>query len=178
MEALGAISEGVWSSLSGMYITEEANFMAQLLGKCTFPMNIEDDGLKNISWQSRDSSSQYAMGESSFYSIPKMSNYESHSQNLVYFGNSPDHEGFCLDTNTSSMSMDHCLNHDSSESRDTLKQNHPRFGLESMIRGEISPFEDDNPSLDGNPKKRYRSNGDDNVSRLISSSYTHIYIYI
>ncbi|TMW81806.1 hypothetical protein EJD97_007793 [Solanum chilense] len=37
MEHVGSISEGDWSSLSGMCFTEEADFMAQLLGNCSFP---------------------------------------------------------------------------------------------------------------------------------------------
>ncbi|XP_021892306.1 transcription factor bHLH84-like [Carica papaya] len=43
MESMGAIAEGEWSSLSGMYTTEEADFLAQLLGTCAGegdPMNM------------------------------------------------------------------------------------------------------------------------------------------
>lgn len=164
MEALGAISEGVWSSLSGMYITEEANFMSQLLGICTFPMNLEDDSAVGLKWPTHDSSRQSGTGESSVHSNTKMSNYDSHNENQVFSGNSTDHEDFCcLSTNTSSMFMDRYP---------TLKENRTRIDLESMINsGDISTMKDENQSLDGNPKKRSRSNGDDDVSRLNSVSF-------
>ncbi|KAK7836768.1 hypothetical protein CFP56_022029 [Quercus suber] len=37
MEHMGVISEGEWSSLSGMYTAEEADFMAQLLHNSSLP---------------------------------------------------------------------------------------------------------------------------------------------
>ncbi|CAN4110219.1 unnamed protein product [Withania somnifera] len=37
MEPVASMSEGEWSSFSGMCFTEEADFMAQLLGNCSLP---------------------------------------------------------------------------------------------------------------------------------------------
>lgn len=41
MEPLGAFSVGEWGSLSGMYTNEEADFMAQFLGNCQFPNDLD-----------------------------------------------------------------------------------------------------------------------------------------
>ncbi|XP_022762371.1 transcription factor bHLH84-like [Durio zibethinus] len=41
MESMGAISEGEWSSLCGMYTTEEPDFMAQLFSRCPLPDELD-----------------------------------------------------------------------------------------------------------------------------------------
>ncbi|XWS39868.1 hypothetical protein CRYUN_Cryun18bG0091600 [Craigia yunnanensis] len=51
MDSMGAISEGEWSSLSGVYTTEEADFMAQLLSNCPLPHDL--DGSSNLGIPSR-----------------------------------------------------------------------------------------------------------------------------
>ncbi|XP_010065900.2 LOW QUALITY PROTEIN: transcription factor RSL2 [Eucalyptus grandis] len=59
MEPLGTVSEGEWSSLSGVYTTEEADFMAQLLND--WPLHANAKGGSKVSaqhghWPSHESS--------------------------------------------------------------------------------------------------------------------------
>lgn len=59
MEPLGTVSEGEWSSLSGVYTTEEADFMAQLLND--WPLHANAKGGCKVSaqhghWPSHESS--------------------------------------------------------------------------------------------------------------------------
>ncbi|KAG5581361.1 hypothetical protein H5410_051988 [Solanum commersonii] len=50
MEPVASMSEGDSSSLSGMCYTEEADFMAQLLGNCSFPNDSNNYGVSSGYW--------------------------------------------------------------------------------------------------------------------------------
>ncbi|KAH0643543.1 hypothetical protein KY285_028861 [Solanum tuberosum] len=50
MEHVASMFEGDWSSLSGMCFTEEADFMAQLLGNCSFPNDSNNYGVSSGYW--------------------------------------------------------------------------------------------------------------------------------
>ncbi|XP_025014620.2 transcription factor RSL2 [Ricinus communis] len=70
MEPIGATLEGEWSSLSGMYTHEEADFMAQLLGSCldsTSGFGVSSSSL----WSSHESGMNMASGvnEGSIHSL-------------------------------------------------------------------------------------------------------------
>ncbi|KAK6159220.1 hypothetical protein DH2020_006534 [Rehmannia glutinosa] len=68
MEHIGAISEGEWNSLNGM-CSDEAEFMAQLLGNCSLPNEVPSDSNFPVSatfWPAHDSNA--AVDESSMYS--------------------------------------------------------------------------------------------------------------
>lgn len=130
MEALGAVTGGVWSSPGGMYASEEADFMAQLLGKCTFPSEIEGGSVHDVqssSWPSHGSSfdlpipmmSASAMCSSGMPD-PYLSSYEMGTD--VLLSGSSDHESYYLNhsdpafaRNSSSVPMEYCLGRFSGE---------------------------------------------------------------
>ncbi|XVE66720.1 hypothetical protein DITRI_Ditri08aG0102300 [Diplodiscus trichospermus] len=118
MDSMGAIS-GEWSSLSGMYTTEEADFMAQLLSN--FPVSADDqlDGISSLGipatfWPSHHSTIN--MTEASYCSsdIADTGSYSTCSSILFpssnqesYYLQSDSHPTFVA--NDSSMSMEFCL---------------------------------------------------------------------
>lgn len=128
MEHIGAICEGEWSSLSGMYSNEEADFMAQLLANC--PPSDELDGNTSLGnqstlWPSYGSTMNMAgVNQNSYFSFDIGDNTSSlwFSQGSSYNGASSalfpssSQESYYLSdsnpiliTNHSSMSMDFCM---------------------------------------------------------------------
>ncbi|XWS54685.1 hypothetical protein CRYUN_Cryun10bG0110900 [Craigia yunnanensis] len=93
MDSMGAISEGEWSSLSGMYTTEEADFMAQLLN------------IANTSSYSFSQGSSYSAGSSILFPSSSQESYylKSDSHPIFVANNSPMSMDFCMEdaTNTS-----------------------------------------------------------------------------
>ncbi|KAJ8763590.1 hypothetical protein K2173_002473 [Erythroxylum novogranatense] len=57
METVGAISEGEWSCLSGMYTTEEADFLSQLLGVSEDSLYSSEIGSNSYQFSRRNNSS-------------------------------------------------------------------------------------------------------------------------
>ncbi|XWS68123.1 hypothetical protein CRYUN_Cryun04dG0063400 [Craigia yunnanensis] len=124
MDSMAAISEGEWSSLSGMYTTEEADFMAQLLSN--YPLPDELDGSSNLGipstfWPGHHStinmtgasycpsdiaySSSYSFSQGSSYSAGSSILFPSSSQESYYLSDS--HPIFV--SNDRPMSMDFCM---------------------------------------------------------------------
>ncbi|CAK7330135.1 unnamed protein product [Dovyalis caffra] len=91
MESIGAIAEGEWSFLSGMHTSEEADFMAQLLGNCP-PNQVDSSSNFGIPWSSSHSGGSSIL----FPNSSQESYYLSESQPI-------------LANNNSSMSMDFCM---------------------------------------------------------------------
>ncbi|TMW85931.1 hypothetical protein EJD97_022225 [Solanum chilense] len=76
MEHVVSMSEGDWSSFSGMCFTEEADFMAQLLGNCSFPNELpSNSGYWNIGHESNIGSSGGREHSGFFFPPPS---HESH----------------------------------------------------------------------------------------------------
>ncbi|XVE49320.1 hypothetical protein DITRI_Ditri01bG0073300 [Diplodiscus trichospermus] len=119
------IAGGEWSSLSGMYTSEEADFMAQLLSNCPLPDEI-DHGSSNLGipssfWSDHHStmsmtgasycssdmanSSSYGFSLGSSYSAGSSVLFPSSSQESYYLSDS--HPIFVA--NNSSMSIDFCM---------------------------------------------------------------------
>ncbi|XP_031260247.1 transcription factor bHLH84-like [Pistacia vera] len=127
MESLGTIVEGEWGSLSGMSTNEEADFMAQLLGNCQFPNDL--DGNTNFGnalafWPGHHESTINLSGfnEGSCYSLDAGNNntssysYSGGSSTVLFPSSSSQESHYLSDShpilvtnNTSSMSMDFCL---------------------------------------------------------------------
>ncbi|KAJ4824988.1 hypothetical protein Tsubulata_014362 [Turnera subulata] len=127
MEPIGDMLEGGWGSLSGMYTTEEADFMAQLLGNFTHPNQV--DSIPNLGfssfWPSHESSiSLSGANQDSFYSsdIGNTNLYNFSQESSSYSGGSSIHfptssqenhylsDSLAIPVNkNSSMSMDYCI---------------------------------------------------------------------
>lgn len=71
MEHIGVIPEGEWSSLNGMY-SEDAEFMAQLLGNCSLPNEVLNDTNFLVSptfWPTQESNRNFSVvDETAIYS--------------------------------------------------------------------------------------------------------------
>ncbi|RVW72423.1 hypothetical protein VitviT2T_003645 [Vitis vinifera] len=187
MEPVGAISEGEWGSLSGMYTTEEAEFMAQLLGNCSsFPNELDGGsslGIPSAFWAAghesvnkslycssdaantnlycfSQGSSSYSGGSSLFPNSSQGSYYLSDSQQV-------------LGGNNSAMSMDFCIGDDKNNSlavqvfADSLMEGDEYcLNVEECRRNfpempELpSATEDKNNKMPENSKKRMRDSGD------------------
>ncbi|KAK6159212.1 hypothetical protein DH2020_006526 [Rehmannia glutinosa] len=125
MEHIGAISEGEWNSLNGM-CSDEAEFMAQLLGNCSLPNEVPSDSDFPVSatfWPAHDSnaavdeSSMYSSDETnvSMYSLSQGSSYSGGTG--IFFPFSSGHESYhypsathqFLVTNNNLMTMDLCM---------------------------------------------------------------------
>ncbi|KAF8404894.1 hypothetical protein HHK36_009789 [Tetracentron sinense] len=126
MEPVGALPEGEWSSFSGMFSTEEADFMAQLLGN--YPNPNEQDGGSSLGipstlWPGYDATRNMAVGDDSLYYSSDTLNSNSYylpqvrgiSSGSSLFVPSSDHESYYLCesnpnlvTNNSSVSIDFC----------------------------------------------------------------------
>ena len=125
MDSMGAISEGEWSSLSGMYTTEEADFMAQLLSNCPLPDELDGSsnlGISSTFWHAHHSTinmtgalycssdiantSSYSFSQGSSYSAGSSILFPSSSQESYYL-KSDSHPIFVA--NNSPMSMDSCM---------------------------------------------------------------------
>ena len=125
MDSMEAISEGEWSSLSGMYSTEEADFMAQLLSNCPLPNDLDrrlNLGIPSTFWPGHQSTinmtgasycssdiantSSYSFSQGSSYSAGSSILFPSSSQESYYL-KSDSHPIFVA--NNSPMSMDFCM---------------------------------------------------------------------
>ncbi|KAI3445889.1 hypothetical protein Pfo_002554 [Paulownia fortunei] len=126
MEHVGAISEGEWNSLNGM-CSEEAEFMAQLLGNCSLPNEVPSGSNFPVSsafWPAHESngniagvdeSAMYSSDETntSMYSFSQGSSYSGGSSILFPFSShesyypSVSHQVFVTDNNM--MTMDYCM---------------------------------------------------------------------
>ncbi|KAL0422531.1 UNVERIFIED_CONTAM: Transcription factor [Sesamum latifolium] len=117
MEHVGAISGGEWNSLSGM-CSDEADFMAQLLGNCSLPNEVPS-GLNfpasSAFWPADESNEEIAVDETntSMYSFSHGSSYSGGSGVLFPY---PSHESYypCVShqvfvTNNSMMTMDYYM---------------------------------------------------------------------
>ncbi|KAK9988617.1 hypothetical protein SO802_028856 [Lithocarpus litseifolius] len=159
MEHLGAISEGQWSSLSGMFTPEEVRFMAQVL-----------NNLPSAFWPCHDSSMNMAgLGEFSYY-YSDMANsissnfgggilsqkgyYMSDSHPLLASKNSSMSIDICMADMKNSSSFliegDDCLNQEMTDKESKLRR-----GSEISMPDSISEDKCNNPS--GNSQKRARS---------------------
>ncbi|XP_030550357.1 transcription factor RSL2-like [Rhodamnia argentea] len=107
MEPLGTVSEGEWSSLSGVYTSEEADFMAQLLND--WPLHVDTKGGSKVGaqhthWLTHESSIDLSGIEgSSFCSsnvasslqfFPQMISYNCGGSSIVFPPS--DHENYYL----------------------------------------------------------------------------------
>ncbi|GAB2292128.1 hypothetical protein Dimus_026380 [Dionaea muscipula] len=93
MEPAGTIIEGgEWSSFSGVYVNEEADFMAQLFPNCSFTNELDGGsslGVASTSWGGHDSHFDIGGIESSIYSSDSAnSNLYSFSQESTFNGGS------------------------------------------------------------------------------------------
>ncbi|KAK9941906.1 hypothetical protein M0R45_007598 [Rubus argutus] len=107
MEYVGAVSEGEWSSLSGMYTAEEADFMARLLESCPFS-NMPGMAVSDAFWQGNEESTMNMSGnyEASHCSLePTNSSFIASSNGSYYLSDS--HPALATNNNSnSSMSID------------------------------------------------------------------------
>ncbi|XP_060175985.1 transcription factor bHLH84-like [Lycium barbarum] len=92
MEPVASMPEGDWSSFSGMSFTEEADFMAQLLGNCSIPNELPGSsnyGVSSSFWNGHESSndtnnSMYNGGNGYLFPPPSHeSYYPSHSRPIL-----------------------------------------------------------------------------------------------
>lgn len=206
MEPVGAISEGEWGSLSGMYTTEEAEFMAQLLGNCSsFPNELDGGsslGIPSAFWAAGHESvnkSLYCSSDaantnlycfsqgSSSYSGGSSSLFPNSSQGNYYLSDSQQ----VLGGNNSAMSMDFCIGDDKNNSlavqvfADSLMEGDEYcLNVEECRRNfpempELpSATEDKNNKMPENSKKRMRDSGDVSIKKkFFISSYGGAYIF-
>ncbi|KAL6211793.1 hypothetical protein ACLB2K_017016 [Fragaria x ananassa] len=107
MEYVGAVSEGEWSSLSGMYTAEEAAFMARLLENCPLP-SMPGMTFPDAFWQGNEESTMHMSGkyEGSHCSLETTnSNFVASSNENYYLSDS--HRMLATNNNSnSSMSID------------------------------------------------------------------------
>ncbi|KAF9665940.1 hypothetical protein SADUNF_Sadunf16G0177400 [Salix dunnii] len=128
MESIGAIAEGEWSYLSGMYTSEEADFMAQLLVNC--PLNQIDSsssfGVPSSFWPNHESTMNMEglnecllyssdIADNNLYQLSQVSSGYSGGGGSILFPNSSGESYYMSDchpvlANTnSSMSTDFCM---------------------------------------------------------------------
>ncbi|KAJ6310413.1 hypothetical protein OIU76_015189 [Salix suchowensis] len=127
MESIGSLAEGEWSSLGGMYTSEEADFMAQLLGNG--PSNQVDSssnfGVPSGFWPNYEPTTYMEGGsECSFYSLDianiNLHHFSQGSSSYsggsgLPFPNSSQDSYYLSDShpilvnNNSSMSLDFCM---------------------------------------------------------------------
>ncbi|GFP88633.1 transcription factor bhlh84 [Phtheirospermum japonicum] len=118
MEHLGAISEGEWNSMNGM-CSDEAEFMAQLLGNCSFPNELPSDSNFPAFWPLLASNDDIALADhesetnASMYSFSQESGGvyfpfpSSGHENGYYYNPSASHQVFVNNDNL--MTMDFCM---------------------------------------------------------------------
>ncbi|KAJ4962460.1 hypothetical protein NE237_022399 [Protea cynaroides] len=146
MEHVEALAEGEWSSFSGIFSTEEADFMAQLLGNYSVPNEKELGSTLSLgtgpstNWAGRESAvkatgsdeSSYYCSDSSFICYPQGSSYSSGSSSLLLPSSGSHHNRHhhgnyylmsnsnpIMVTNSSSMSMDFSMMHDHNNNSST-----------------------------------------------------------
>ncbi|KAI3448180.1 hypothetical protein Pfo_004845 [Paulownia fortunei] len=142
MEAIGTMSEGEWNSSFNGMSTEEADFMAQLLGNCSLPNEVPSGSnfvVSSAFWPAHESNLNIAgVDESAMYSSDETNtNMYSFSQGSSYGGGSSilfpssSHESYypsfshqVFVTNNNLMTMDYCVmdgKNNSSESKKSMK---------------------------------------------------------
>ncbi|XP_044490010.1 transcription factor bHLH84-like [Mangifera indica] len=198
MEPLGANAEGEWGSLSGMYTNEEADFMAQLLGNCQFPNDLDGStNFRNASllWPGNYESSMNLSGfsEGSYYSLDvgdnNTSSYSHSDGSSILFPSSSSQESYYLSDsqpifvtqNSSFGCMDFCLgdaNHTTSyliEGDECLKQEMSHGNKENRSKNEsemqlIEPVPEEKTinNPSENSKKRSRSTTDAQKNKKVS----------
>ncbi|XP_004292132.1 PREDICTED: transcription factor bHLH85-like [Fragaria vesca subsp. vesca] len=107
MEYVGAVSEGEWSSLSGMYTAEEADFMARLLENCPLP-SMPGMTFPDAFWHGNEESTMHMSGnyEGSHCSLETTNSNFITSDNENYYL-SDSHRMLATNNNSnSSMSID------------------------------------------------------------------------
>ena len=163
MEPIGAMSEGVWSSLSGMYASEEADFMAQLLDTST---NFWPNHESTMSLGGVDEVSLYSSDNSNY----NMYNFFRGSNTIS--GASSSHP--ILMNNSSSMSTEFCSEDAATntslyfvEYDDTQKKEMSSGNAEEADKIQSEPRVPPEPPTDGisdnpsqNSKKRSRNTGE------------------
>ncbi|KAL4277921.1 hypothetical protein GQ457_03G003600 [Hibiscus cannabinus] len=123
MDSMGAVLEGDWSCLGGMYTTDqEADFMAQLLSNCPLPADDQLDGGSNSKiasffWPASHANVDMTMAAAAAtasHCSSDMSGYSLGSN--VLFSSSSSQESFYLSdshpvfvANNSPVSMDFCM---------------------------------------------------------------------
>lgn len=103
MEPIGVALEGEWSSLSGMYTSEEADFLEQLLGNNDSSSSL---GVLSSFWSSQKSEMNMAGGngglvDTNFYNFSQGSS--------SYSGGSSSQSYYFSDSHPVSMAMDFCV---------------------------------------------------------------------
>ncbi|XP_050363903.1 transcription factor bHLH139-like [Argentina anserina] len=105
MEYVGAVSEGEWSSLSGMYTAEEADFMARLLENCPLS-SMPGMAFPDAFWQGNEESTMHMSGnfEGSHCSLETTNSNFIASSNGNYLSDSQ--RMLATNNDNSSMSID------------------------------------------------------------------------
>ncbi|XP_059297030.1 transcription factor bHLH84-like [Lycium ferocissimum] len=123
MEPVASMSEGDWSSFSGMSFTEEADFMAQLLGNCSIPNELPSSsnyGVSSSFWNSHESNdtnnSMYSGGNGYLFPPPSHETYYPSDSRPILMRNDSsittehlieaDHDFFNQDVSNDSMEFD------------------------------------------------------------------------
>ncbi|OIT27078.1 PREDICTED: transcription factor bHLH84-like [Nicotiana attenuata] len=144
MEHVASIS-GEWSFFSGMYLTEEADFMAHLLGNCSLP-----NELPSTYWTSHEST----MNMGGAREVPFYSSND--TNNSMYSGGS----GSCFPPRSHE-------SYYSSHSRPILMRNDSSITMEyGPVEGQINPIEADdflNRDHASNDSMEYNENMPDAV---------------
>jgi hypothetical protein len=174
MELVGAISEGEWSSLNGMYNAEEAHFMPQVL-----------NDLPSTFWPCHDSTMNMAgLTECSYYYADMYNSNSSHfgggdlSQKSYYMSDSHP----ILASKSSYMSMDICIAEMKNSSSFVIEGNdclNPDMSdgnaeepeaifPEMSVPDSISEDKCNNPSE--NSKKRSRNSRDVSILSILLSN--------
>lgn len=164
MEPMEAVSEGEWSSLSGIYTFEEADFMAQLLGNAP-PDTDPGSGAGSGSRPSHDSTDAgfVGSGNSSFYRSNSTSSpgviFFSPSGNEDYYFNLNDTTNPVLESGNGSVLID--------SDRDFLN---PDVAETNVVQFEGEEKEADEKANSSLEISRKRSRSTRNVSRFIQLS--------
>ncbi|KAK4724284.1 hypothetical protein R3W88_027063 [Solanum pinnatisectum] len=127
MEHVASMSEGDWSSLSGMCYTEEADFMAQLLGNCSFPNDSNNYGVSSGYWNIGHESNIGSSGgrEHSGFLFPPPSHESYYSSNsrpiLMRNDSSITTERGLMDTNNPIEAGEYFVNNQDNVSKDNME---------------------------------------------------------
>ena len=164
-----------------MYTTEEAEFMAQLLGNCSsFPSEL-DGGIPSAFWEnesmncSSDVSNNnlpcFSQGSSSYYSGGSSSSLFPNSSHGNYYLS--DYQQVLVgNINNCAMSMDFFID---DEKKNSLAVQVFTDGLMEDCSGNlpemiVPPSDDKDEKMPENPKKRMRESGDVSIRRKFLKS--------
>nr|XP_016473885.1 PREDICTED: uncharacterized protein LOC107795724 [Nicotiana tabacum] len=182
MEPVASMS-GEWSSFSGMCLTDEADFMAQLLGNCSLPNELPSTywtghestmnmgGAREVSvYSSNDTNNSMHTDDSSFLFFPPSHEnyYPSHSRPILMRNDSSiTMEHGLVDTNNPS-EVDDFLNQDVSNDSMEFDENMPEAALDGkglqLGRTDYEQFSEDKMGSSESSKKRSRLHGLEHVS--------------